>query len=153
MIQVHINIRDASETCSWNLNIKKIDDIVLHGFSWLLTFLDLILVSQACAIYISLIVRVQINNAGTNTWKSRVDYTAEDIQAIMETNFVSAYHLSQLAHPLLKTSGMGNVVLISSVAGVVALYSGTVYAASKGNSIYDNNFLFVMWLVSCDCCV
>ncbi|KAJ8631783.1 hypothetical protein MRB53_025106 [Persea americana] len=97
MIQVHINIRDAT-----------------------------------CAIYISLIVRVQKNNAGTNTWKSRVDYTAEDIQAIMETNFVSAYHLSQLAHPLLKASGMGNVVLISSVAGVVAMYSGTVYAASKG---------------------
>ncbi|XXG75281.1 hypothetical protein AAC387_Pa07g3821 [Persea americana] len=77
-------------------------------------------------------LNILINNAGTNTWKSRVDYTAEDIQAIMETNFVSAYHLSQLAHPLLKASGMGNVVLISSVAGVVAMYSGTVYAASKG---------------------
>ncbi|KAI3945721.1 hypothetical protein MKW98_022995 [Papaver atlanticum] len=33
----------------------------------------------------------------------------------------AAYHFSTLAHPLLKASGSGNIVFISSVAGVVAV--------------------------------
>lgn len=50
----------------------------------------------------------------------------------MATNFDSAYHLCQIAHPLLKASGAGSIVFISSVAGVVAIGTGSVYAASKG---------------------
>jgi len=50
----------------------------------------------------------------------------------MATNFESVYHLCQLAHPLLKASGMGSIVFISSVAGVVHIGSGSIYAASKG---------------------
>lgn len=53
----------------------------------------------------------------------------------MNTNFESVYHLCQLAHPLLKASGAGSIVLISSVAGVVAISSGSVYAATKGEFI------------------
>lgn len=51
----------------------------------------------------------------------------------MATNFESAYHLSQLAHPLLKASGAGNIILMSSIAGVVSLNTGnSIYAATKG---------------------
>ncbi|EEF26603.1 tropinone reductase, putative [Ricinus communis] len=50
----------------------------------------------------------------------------------MSTNFEAPYHLSQLAHPLLKASGNGSIVFISSVAGVVALPMISVYAATKG---------------------
>jgi len=50
----------------------------------------------------------------------------------MATNFESTYHLCQLAHPLLKNSGAGSIVFISSVAGVVNIGNGSVYAASKG---------------------
>lgn len=49
----------------------------------------------------------------------------------MGINLESAYHLCQLTHPLLKTSGMGSIVFISSIAGVVSLGTGSVYAASK----------------------
>ncbi|KAK7834174.1 tropinone reductase like protein [Quercus suber] len=35
----------------------------------------------------------------------------------MSTNFESAYHSSQLAYPLLKASGAGSIVFVSSVAG------------------------------------
>ncbi|VAH89238.1 unnamed protein product [Triticum turgidum subsp. durum] len=50
----------------------------------------------------------------------------------MATNLESAYHLCQLAHPLLKASGLGSIVFISSVCGLVAVFSGTLYAMTKG---------------------
>ena len=64
----------------------------------------------------------------------------------MSTNFESAYHNTQLAHPLLKASGKGNVIFVSSVAGVVAIRSGTPYAASKGA------FLLIPFLF-CQACI
>ncbi|KAL5973446.1 hypothetical protein ACLOJK_030096 [Asimina triloba] len=75
---------------------------------------------------------ILINNVGTNIRKPTVDYSAEDFATVMSTNFDSAYHMCQLTHPLLKASGMGSIVFLSSVAGVVAIRSGTIYAASKG---------------------
>ncbi|KAF6176025.1 hypothetical protein GIB67_032648 [Kingdonia uniflora] len=85
-------------------------------------------------------LNILINNVGTNVRKPTLDYTSEEFSLIMATNFDSVYHLCQLAHPLLKSSGMGSIVFISSVAGVVALPSGTVYAATKGaiNQITKN---------------
>ena len=75
-----------------------------------------------------------MNNAGITIIKPTVDYTAEELSAVMATNFDSAYHLCQLAHPLLKLSGRGNIVFISSTAGVMAIDVGSVYSASKGNA-------------------
>ncbi|KAH9324985.1 hypothetical protein KI387_005163, partial [Taxus chinensis] len=78
-------------------------------------------------------LNILINNVGTNKPKSAtVDYTAEDFTFLVSTNFESAYHLSQLSHPLLKASGNGSIVFISSVAGVVSVQAGTIYAACKG---------------------
>lgn len=50
----------------------------------------------------------------------------------MATNFESAYHLSQIAHRLLKASGAGSIVFISSVADLMHLGTGSIYGASKG---------------------
>ncbi|KAJ8631784.1 hypothetical protein MRB53_025107 [Persea americana] len=77
-------------------------------------------------------LNILINSVGTNIRKPTVDYTAEEFASLMATNFESAYHLAQLAHPLLKASGIGSIVFMSSVAGVVAIRTGTLQAASKG---------------------
>lgn len=77
-------------------------------------------------------LNILINNVGTNTIKTTVDYTAEDFSFIMTTNFESAYHLSQLAHPLLKESGAGSIVFLSSVCGVISVNVGSIYSATKG---------------------
>ncbi|XP_031484856.1 tropinone reductase homolog At5g06060 isoform X1 [Nymphaea colorata] len=76
-------------------------------------------------------LNILVNNVGTNIRKPTVEYTADDYSFLMSTNLESAYHLCQLAHSLLKRSGNGSIVLVSSVAGVVALNSGSIYAASK----------------------
>ncbi|CAN6362395.1 unnamed protein product [Urochloa humidicola] len=82
---------------------------------------------------------ILVNNVGTNFAKPTTEYTAEEYAFLMSTNLESAYHLCQLAHPLLKKarasgggSGGGSVVLVSSVCGVVAVCTGSIYAMTKG---------------------
>lgn len=85
-------------------------------------------------------LNILINNVGTNVRKPTVEYTAEDFDMVITTNLESNYHMCQLAHPLLKSSGMGSIVFVSSVAGLVAISAGTLQAASKGaiNQITKN---------------
>ncbi|KAK1297890.1 Tropinone reductase 1 [Acorus calamus] len=77
-------------------------------------------------------LNILVNNAGTAIFKQVEDHTAEDFSFVMATNFESAFHLSQLAHPLLKASGGGTIIFISSIAGSVAGPLLSVYAATKG---------------------
>jgi Tropinone reductase 1 len=77
-------------------------------------------------------LNILVNNVGTNFGKPTAEYTAEDYAFLMSTNLESAYHLCQLAYPLLRASG-GNAsaVLVSSVCGAVAVCTGSVYAMAK----------------------
>ncbi|KMZ74328.1 NAD(P)-binding Rossmann-fold superfamily protein [Zostera marina] len=78
-------------------------------------------------------LNILINNVGTFISKPTVDYSSEDVSFVMSTNFDSAFHISQLAHPLLKASGKGSIVFISSIAGIQAIkFPGSIYSASKG---------------------
>ncbi|CAN1282628.1 Tropinone reductase homolog At5g06060 [Linum perenne] len=77
-------------------------------------------------------LNILVNNVGTNVRKPTVDYTAEDYSSLMGTNFDSSYNFCQLTHPLLKASGDGSIVFISSVGGVVSLSTGSIYGATKG---------------------
>ncbi len=73
---------------------------------------------------------------GTNIIKTTLEYTAEDFAFLMSVNLESAYHMSQLAYPLLRASGAGSIVFVSSVASVVSVNAGTtIYSATKGNFI------------------
>eukprot|EP00976_Prorocentrum_cordatum_P032783 667615-Prorocentrum_minimum.AAC.6 len=51
------------------------------------------------------------------TWRASV----QDFHFLLNTNLESAYHMCQLAHPLLKAAGDASIVFNSSVAGVVAI--------------------------------
>ena len=73
-----------------------------------------------------------MNNAGGPLCKHTVDYTAEDISSVMALNFDSAFHLSQVAYPMLKASGEGTIIFISSIASYLAINIGVVYGAAKG---------------------
>lgn len=75
---------------------------------------------------------ILINNAGTNIRKPTSEYTSAEYSMLMATNLESSYHFCQLAYPLLKASGGGSIVFISSVAGLVHLFSGSIYGATKG---------------------
>ncbi|KAL8148673.1 hypothetical protein AgCh_005873 [Apium graveolens] len=77
-------------------------------------------------------LNILVNNAGIIVAKETTEFTAEDFSSIMSTNFEASYHLCQLAHPLLKASGTANILFISSIAGIVAFPTISIYASSKG---------------------
>ncbi|XP_072954545.1 noroxomaritidine/norcraugsodine reductase-like [Typha angustifolia] len=75
---------------------------------------------------------ILINNAGTGIVKPALDCTAEEYSYLMATNLESSFHLSQMAHPLLKASGKGSIVFISSIAGLKGFKNMSIYSATKG---------------------
>lgn len=76
---------------------------------------------------------VLINNVGTNIRKPSIEYTQEDLEFVLNTNFVSMFGLTAGCHKFLKrTDGStSSVVNIGSVAAVTCIKSGTPYAATK----------------------
>ncbi|KAI9089774.1 hypothetical protein K1719_029067 [Acacia pycnantha] len=90
-------------------------------------------------------LNILINNAGTSDVKESVDHTAEDISTTMSTNFEATYHLSQLAHPLLKASGHGAVVNISSIATSKVFPGVSAYADSKGAINQITKYMAIGW--------
>jgi len=90
---------------------------------------------------------VLVNNVGTNVARPTTEYTAEEYAFVMATNLESAYHLCQLAHPLLKASGAGSVVLVSSVCGLVAVQGGSIYAMTKGAGYSDHIIYIYIYLM------
>lgn len=79
--------------------------------------------------------------------KQAMEYNEQDFWDTMGTNLESPYNLCQFAHPLLKASGRGNIVFISSVAAKIALPGLAIYSASKGKKslyIYMHSFLLMI---------
>ncbi|XP_020590161.1 tropinone reductase-like [Phalaenopsis equestris] len=77
-------------------------------------------------------LNILINNTGTSVYKPAIEITEEDYRFLMSTNLESAFHLSQLAHPLMKASGIGNIVFISSAGSLIAFPLLSVYGTTKG---------------------
>lgn len=86
-----------------------------------------------------------INNVGTNVRKPTTEYTVEEYQHVLQTNLDSAFSLSQLAHPLLKESGAGVIVNISSVAGLTHVRTGAVYGMTKAALVQLSRYLAAEW--------
>jgi len=97
---------------------------------------------------------ILVNNVGTNIRKKALEYSEKEYDQIMNINLKSAFQLSVLAHPLLKTSPSGRVINISSVSGLKHLRTGVLYAMSKAAMIQFTKNLAVEWasnniLVNC----
>ncbi|XP_019450561.1 PREDICTED: tropinone reductase homolog At5g06060-like [Lupinus angustifolius] len=77
-------------------------------------------------------LNILVNNVGTNIRKPMADFTTAEFSRLIDTNLGSTFHICQLAYPLLKASGVGSIVFISSVSGFVPLKSMSVQGATKG---------------------
>ena len=87
----------------------------------------------------------QVNNAAQVILKPAVECTGEDYARIMATNLESSFHLSQLAHPLLRNAtvaGGGSVVHISSMAGCLGVPGVVLYSIAKGTQRSFLNTLY-----------
>ena len=63
---------------------------------------------------------ILVNNVGTNIRKASVEYSAEDVQKVFQTNFFSMFALTVAMYPWLKREEgelCSSVINIGSVAG------------------------------------
>ncbi|WZZ54689.1 hypothetical protein YC2023_054796 [Brassica napus] len=74
----------------------------------------------------------KMNNVGVLRGKQTTEYGADDFAFHISTNLESAYHFCQLSHPLLKASGYGSIVFMSSVSGAVSINGASIYSLTKG---------------------
>ncbi|KAK8918691.1 hypothetical protein KSP39_PZI021800 [Platanthera zijinensis] len=90
-------------------------------------------------------LNILVNNAGNGHFKEYLEFTGEDFKFMVATNLESSFHLSQLSHPLLKASGAGSIVFLSSIAGLVAAPGAAIYGATKGAINQLSRNLAVEW--------
>ena len=74
---------------------------------------------------------ILVNNLGGNVTRAALDYALEEVEALLRTNLLSAFHLSQLAHPHLAAHGAGAIVNVGSVSAITHVRSGAPYGMSK----------------------
>jgi len=73
-----------------------------------------------------------VNNAGIGgEWQEVWDLTLEDFHNVYSVNVFGAAMMAKKAAKLFKKQNYGNIVNISSTAGVKGFQNGTVYASSK----------------------
>ena len=76
-----------------------------------------------------------INNAALQVAKPLLETSVEEWDAVMASNLRSVFLGTKLAHPLLKNSGAGAIVNVSSVHAVATSADIAAYAASKGGML------------------
>lgn len=90
-------------------------------------------------------IDILVNNAGTNIRKPTAEYNPTEYEYILNTNLRSAYELSQATHPLLKASGSGKLVFVSSISGLAHTSSGSLYGMTKAALLQLTRNLAVEW--------
>ena len=90
-------------------------------------------------------VDILVNNAGTNIRKPTAEYSPVEYEHIINTNLRSAYELSQATYPLLKVSGAGKLIFVSSVSGLSHTSSGSLYGMTKAALLQLTRNLAVEW--------
>lgn len=76
-------------------------------------------------------IDVLVNNAGIGMYKQFVDSSLEDFDMVMRANVRSGFVFSRCVAPHLVAQRSGDIVFVSSVAGLMGTSNESVYCASK----------------------
>jgi NADP-dependent 3-hydroxy acid dehydrogenase YdfG len=74
---------------------------------------------------------ILINNAGAGNYKNLIDTSAEEYDALMDANMKSSFLFTRHAAPGMIAQKSGEILFISSVAGLQGYAGEAVYCASK----------------------
>jgi len=86
-----------------------------------------------------------INNAGANVTKPTLDYTGDEVRDLIDTNVLSAFEMSRLAHPYLAEHGNAAIVNVASVSGLIHVRSGSPYGMTKAALVQLTRNLACEW--------
>jgi short-subunit dehydrogenase len=76
-------------------------------------------------------VDVLVNNAGFAVFASVAEASADEVRAMMETNYLGAFHCTQAVLPRMLARRSGSIVNVSSIAGLMGFARMSAYCASK----------------------
>ena len=76
-------------------------------------------------------IDILINNAGIGRYTPLLESTMEDYDLVMNTNVRSAFAFTKYTVPEMLKAGKGQIIMISSAAGVYGYPNETIYTASK----------------------
>ncbi|GAB3920817.1 3-ketoacyl-ACP reductase [Mucilaginibacter myungsuensis] len=88
---------------------------------------------------------ILINNAGIGNMGSLTDMSSADWKQVIQTNLFGAYHVAMAAYPHLLQNGQGDVVNVSSSAGLKGGAGMSAYAASKSALISLSQSMMAEW--------
>ena len=80
-------------------------------------------------------IDILINNAGFGIWKSPLELTEDEWDAVLGTNLRGAFLCTREAARIMKEQGGGSVVNIASTRAFMSEAGSEAYAASKGGLV------------------
>jgi Tropinone reductase 1 len=86
-----------------------------------------------------------VNNVGANVTKPTLDYTADEVRELVETNVLSVFEMCRLAHPHLAEHGNAAIVNIASVSGLTHVRTGSPYGMTKAAIVQLTRNLAAEW--------
>ncbi|CAH9130571.1 unnamed protein product [Cuscuta epithymum] len=117
---------------------EKLEDFKAKAFKVTGTVCDLASIKQRVELFETVSshfngkLDILVNCAAITKMRKANEYDHDEFSQIMQTNFESPYHLTQLCYPILKASGNdASIVFISSLAGTTALPALSMYGSSK----------------------
>ena len=72
-----------------------------------------------------------VNKVGGNVSRPALDYSLDEVRALIETNVLGAFEMSRLAHPHLAEHGNAAIVNVGSVSGLIHVRTGAPYGLTK----------------------
>jgi Tropinone reductase 1 len=88
---------------------------------------------------------ILVNNAGTNIRKKTMDITESEYNTLIDIDMNSVWEMCRLYYELLKRSGNGSIINITSVAGITTVGTGSHYAMAKAAVTHLTKYLAVEW--------
>jgi tropinone reductase I len=74
---------------------------------------------------------ILVNNVGNNLIRAALEYSDADLHFVLQTNVASAFEMSRLCFPMLKTHGAASIVNMASVSGLTHVRTGAAYGMAK----------------------
>lgn len=72
-----------------------------------------------------------VNNVGTNTTKSTLDYSEDEVRSLIDTNLLAAFEICRLSHRHLSEHANAAIVNVGSVSGLTHVRTGSPYGMTK----------------------